>query len=158
MGFLLYRSTDAEHWVEMGRVDGNADAEAKGTYHFRDETPYRGLNFYRIVQVDLNGATTGFPAVRVMMDYQGKELLSIFPNPVSEGQMSIKFDSEKVNEALKLQITDLRGQTVLQDAYTLRSGINQLDVDVTQLAPGMYIAQVTSAGHTHTQKFTIVSN
>lgn len=157
MGFILYRSTDADHWVEFARVDGNHTTGETNTYALRDETPHRGLNFYRLVQVDMNGATVGFPAIRVNVSYTGQELLSIFPNPVTEGTLHVKFEGEMDHEPLKVQVIDLQGKLMLRQDFTLRGGINQLDVDVSGLAPGMYIAQISNARHTLAQKFSVVA-
>ncbi|HEX2901388.1 MAG TPA: T9SS type A sorting domain-containing protein [Bacteroidia bacterium] len=157
MGFILYRSNDAASWVEFARVDGNSTTDEPNAYTVRDKTPFRGSNFYRLVQVDMNGATTGYPAVKVEMNYTGQELLSIFPNPVTEGLLKVKFESQSDNAPLKVNILDLRGQLVHTQVFTMRSGINELDVDVSNLPAGMYIATVNNAAHTYSQKFSVMT-
>jgi hypothetical protein len=156
MGFILYRSTDADNWVEFERVDGNSTTDEPNTYSVRDVTPHRGLNFYRILQVDMNGATTGYPAIKVNMNYAGENLLSLFPNPVTEGSLKVKFDSEIENAPLQVKVLDLRGQLVHTQDFTMKSGINELDVDVTNLANGMYIAHVSNGMHTYSGKFSVL--
>ena len=156
MGFILYRSTDADNWVEFARVDGNATTDESNTYSVRDVTPHRGLNFYRIVQVDMNGATTGYPAIKVNMNYAGENMLALFPNPVTEGSLKVKFDSEIENAPLQVKVLDLRGQLVHTQDFTMKSGINELDVDVTNLANGMYIAHVSNGMHTYSEKFSVL--
>jgi hypothetical protein len=158
MGFILYRSTDAENWVEFARVDGHANSDETNAYTYRDVTPHRGINFYRLVQVDLNGATTGYPAIKVAMNYTGQNLLAVFPNPVTEGVLKVKFESELENSPVNIKIIDLRGQLVHEQNFVMHSGINEMDLDVSRLAPGMYVAKVTNGNRTQSEKFSVLGN
>jgi hypothetical protein len=158
MGFILYRSSDATNWIEFGRVNGNATTDEPIAYDFRDEAPLRGTSFYRLVQVDVNGATTGYPAIKVEMSYTGHDLLAVYPNPVMSGKLNVKFESKADNEPITVQILDLRGQLVHHQNFLMNGGVNDLQVDVTQLPIGLYIAQVTNKGKVHTAKFSILSN
>jgi hypothetical protein len=157
MGFILYRSTDAESWKEVTRIDGQNTTGEAHTYTYRDEAPFAGLSFYRLVQVDMNGATTGYPAVKVEMNYSGHELLALYPNPVNEGLLNIKFESERDGLPLTVQIYSLDGQLMHTEAFSLQNGINNLSLNLTDLASGMYIAKVNNGRHTHSEKFSILS-
>jgi hypothetical protein len=156
-GFILYRSTDAQAWKEFARMDGHATTGEAYTYTFRDENPYLGLNFYRLVQVDMNGATRGFPSIKVEMDYSGQNLLAIYPNPVTEGVLKVKFESGNENAPLRVKVLDMTGKLVHAQDYVLHGGINDLDVDVAGLAPGLYIAEVSNGAQKFSQKFSLVS-
>jgi|GEM_PF-2347979 len=158
MGFILYRSTDADHWVEMGRVDGQITSEEDQAYHYRDETPFRGLNFYRLVQVDMNGATAGFPAVNVNVEYEGSNLLAISPVPATAGLLQLTFDSEVEGADLAVEIFNLSGQPHLSEKFQLHSGINQLDLDISLLSDGLYLAKVSNGKSTQTKLFTVLGN
>jgi hypothetical protein len=157
MGFILYRSSDAQDWKEFARLDGHATTGEVQTYTYRDENPHVGLNFYRLVQVDMNGATRGFPAIKVEMDYEGHDLLAVYPNPVTSGLLKVKFESRTENAPLTVKILDLSGKLVHTQAYLMHSGINELDVDVAGLASGLYIAQVNNASNSYSQKFALIS-
>lgn len=157
MGFILYRSTDAENWIEMTRVDGNNTTGEANAYSYRDNSPYRGINFYRLVQVDMNGATAGFPAVKVNVQYEGRDLLALFPNPVTEGQLHLVFDSETDDAPLSVQILNLAGQVMTVQDFRIHSGVNQLDMDMSMLANGLYIAKVSDGKSSYSQKFSVVS-
>ncbi|MFN8397477.1 MAG: T9SS type A sorting domain-containing protein [Bacteroidia bacterium] len=157
MGFILYRSTDAENWIEMTRVDGHNTTGEENTYSYRDNSPYRGINFYRLVQVDMNGATAGFPAVKVNVQYDGSDILALFPNPVTEGQLHLTFDSESEDSPLSVQILNMAGQVMSVQDFRLHSGVNQVDMDMSMLASGLYIAKVSDGKGTYSQKFSVVS-
>lgn len=157
MGFILYRSTDTENWVEMARVDGQNTTGEENTYTYRDNSPYRGISFYRLVQVDMNGATAGFPAVKVNVQYEGSDILALFPNPVTKGQLSLTYDSESDNAPLSVQIVNLAGQVMQTHTFLLHSGVNQLDMDMGTLANGLYIAKVSNGRSTKSAKFSVIS-
>jgi hypothetical protein len=66
--------------------------------------------------------------------------LTAFPNPASE-LLTIQIDaSERTNSRLILR--DLTGRTVLQQDLRLISGLNQFNVDVHDLARGVYLLEL----------------
>jgi hypothetical protein len=154
--FLLYRSTDGSNWHELSRVYGQANTNQEQEYSFRDKTPYRGINFYRIVQVDQSGATTGYPAIKVNMQYEESGLLALYPNPIQSGALHMQFDAQSDGEPALLQVLALDGRLMGKQGFDLKSGINDLMYDVSDLATGLYIAKVTYAGRSHSERFAVM--
>jgi len=63
--------------------------------------------------------------------------LSTYPNP-TDGNAFVNFYSEK-SEAAQIRLLDMSGKLVLQENVSIRSGQNQLDLDLDQLTEGVYI-------------------
>jgi len=54
--FILERSKDLYTFTEVARMKSSVYSNAKIDYEFLDRVPYDGVSYYRLVQVDLNGA------------------------------------------------------------------------------------------------------
>jgi hypothetical protein len=154
--FLIYRSLDGEDWQEIARIYGEANTQTAVAYSYRDKTPYHGQNFYRIVQVDLSGATTGYPAVRVNVDYNDEGLLALYPNPIQSGLLHLQFDANADGEPALLQIVSLDGRLMGKQGFDLKNGVNDLTYDIAGLSPGLYLAKITYAGKSHTERFSVM--
>lgn len=154
--FLIYRSTDGNDWKEISRIFGEANSQESIAYSYTDKTPYHGLNFYRIVQVDLSGATTGYPSVKVNVQYEDTGFLALYPNPVQQGLLHLQFDGKANGDPALLQIISLDGRLLSSQGFALQNGVNDLTYNVDNLATGLYIAKVTYAGKTSSERFSVM--
>lgn len=59
--FSVERLNENGYYVSLGTVDGNGTTSLQNIYHFYDENPFEGTNYYRIRQVDYNGNNTVSP-------------------------------------------------------------------------------------------------
>jgi hypothetical protein len=77
--------------------------------------------------------------------------LLIYPNPASN-QVTISGSQNAINE---VRLDNILGQNVLDQTYT--DGVAGLkeNIDVSNLAPGMYFITVTSGGTTSTGKILV---
>lgn len=53
--FIIERSSDAVHFEPMGNVPGAGDFPFRRDYVFDDDQPLRGIGYYRLRQVDVDG-------------------------------------------------------------------------------------------------------
>ena len=78
--FGVERSTDNYTWAEIGRVEAGENSTTSLDYSFADVHAQNGKIYYRLRQVDIDGA---FSYSKVL-DIDRKTQLRIYPNPVSE--------------------------------------------------------------------------
>ena len=77
--------------------------------------------------------------------------IALWPNPVQNViNMSIK---GKLNGQVNMSIVDMNGKVVTQSSNVVRSGNNQVQIDVTDLKPGMYMMQIGNGTQTTTRRF-----
>ncbi len=88
-----------------------------------------GYSIQKSVEIKVEGSSG-------MNDYPYLSEIKIYPNPGS-GQIVIKFLSELNGQGL-IRITDLAGKSIQVEEMTFERGINELPVQLTNLAPGMY--------------------
>ncbi len=108
------------------------------------------------MQVDVSGATTGYPAVKVNVQYDDTGLLAVYPNPINTGVLHMQFDAKTDGEAALLQILSLDGRMMGHEAFEVKNGINDMTYDIQDLATGLYIAKVTYGGKSHSERFSVM--
>ncbi|MCR5889175.1 carbohydrate-binding protein [Hymenobacter sp. J193] len=80
-----------------------------------------------------------------------KTPLTLFPNPISQGRLTVLLPSRAATAQLRL--LDSQGRTVLDRAAAVAGG--QTSLDVTGLAKGLYLLQATTDGTTHTGRVVV---
>ncbi len=104
--FEIEKSTDGKDFLKIGEVKGNGTSQKINAYSYRDFTPANGLNYYRLKQLDFNGAYAYSDIKFVNFDLK-ETTFTVFPNPVTE---VVNF-SETVNT---VEIYNLQGKLVLR--------------------------------------------
>ncbi len=142
-GFEIQRSTDAINWEKIAWQDGQGTTTTAHTYTYRDKNPLFDISYYRLKQVDFDGAFEYTDVVQV--SYEGRDI-SIYPNPVEN----------------MLHIGDLNGENIQQMSIYDQTGravhTNQIPgntIDVSTLSPGMYILKITVKGEVFCRKFIV---
>ena len=128
------RSQNGIDFYEIGRVDGSGTISFEQAYDFIDESPRPGLNYYRLRQVDFDGSVEYHRVVVVDMEGQVDQKIQILPNPaneIAELQLGQSFD-----EQTEIFIYNTNGQLIAQQK--LQAGTTNLELDLSNLASGMY--------------------
>ena len=109
-------------------------------YSFLHEQPAGGINYYRLKQLDTDGAFEYSNVISVIMN-AGNEL-SIFPNPTG-GRLTIA--GAEMDDA-SLEITDNLGQVIR------RTKLSTQNIDISDLPNGIYIFTIKTEDQTILKK------
>ncbi|HEY8402775.1 MAG TPA: sugar-binding protein [Cytophagaceae bacterium] len=113
--FIIERSVDLDNWQQVGEVGGAGKVNSVTLYNYQDYSPYNGLSYYRIKQIDLNGKYTYSKAIAVeSYPYS----VHVSPNPFVD-ELSIHYDALGIVE---ITITDLAGKIVHSSQVNNESG------------------------------------
>ncbi len=83
--FTVQRSTDGKSWSVIGIVNASENSGQTSDYNFTDKSPVSGVQFYRLMQTDLDGKTTLSNIVSVNMHVSlDAATVSVYPNPVTD--------------------------------------------------------------------------
>jgi hypothetical protein len=128
--FEVERSFNGVDFINIGRV---AAQNRPGTheYTFTDRQPRKGLNLYRLKQVDVDGRSEYSRIARVLFDAELN--MAVYPNPATD-KLSIVLSDGGTKWMTALY--DVQGKLVKQELLTVTG--NTLQVDVAKLAPGVY--------------------
>jgi len=136
--FTLERSTDKEKFISIGRVDGSGNSTVNNEYSFTDKEPGRGINYYRLVQMDYDGHATEYPVVALRFDAEDRT--ELFPNPVKDiSQLSYNSDIDKI---IHVKVFDAKGQLLVSGEERVRKGNNAIAIDLASLPQGVYFMQI----------------
>lgn len=128
-GFDIEQSVDGKDFEVIGRVEGEGNAVEKVDYSFVDENPANGINYYRLKQVDFDGAFEYSKIVSV--EVEGEVKVSIFPNPTTD-KLTINGD---IQEVVNILVFNATGQVVYENTVRVD---NQKEVDFSDLPAGNY--------------------
>jgi uncharacterized repeat protein (TIGR03803 family) len=136
--FEIQRSADGIRYSVIGVVAASGNSNATVNYTFTDNNPLRGVNYYRLNQIDADGS---FSYSRIVTaNFGGSEELAVFPNPVAD-QLYIRMPGN--NQFRSIRIVDAAGKIVLQQALT---GSAVSTINVSSLPKGWYMAQLIGEG------------
>ncbi len=134
-------STNGTDFVSVGRLF----AEGKMSYSFLHPNYFTSsFNYYRIKATDFIGKTS-FSEIRSIHIRGGQEL-SFYPNPVRNGEISVKFPEKWLDKKVSLALVNQIGQTVFQKEITQVNFIEKISLGEKRLPNGVYFLSVKSHG------------
>jgi hypothetical protein len=142
--FILERSRDGKTFSAISAAIPsqalNGNSEEKLAYTYTDQQPMNGHNYYRLLQVDLDGKNNYSQIVDV---YFGNEtLVNMYPNPV-QNQLTVEVNTPKATAA-ELRIMDATGRVVRTVVMNLSEGLNETEVSMEGLADGVYLLRLSN--------------
>ncbi len=145
--FEIERSADGATFEKIGEVAGKGNSVEENNYSFEDKAPLSGVNYYRLRQVDVDGAFE-YSAVRSVV-FGSTKKVTVFPAPVAS-VMTVQLDDAFNNDA-QWQITDMSGRLVAEGVFAAEQ--NQLAIPVNSLTEGVYVLRIVAAQETITRQF-----
>ncbi len=145
--FSIERSNDGATFSEIGRVTGSGTTIEKQDYIYTDAQPFKGINYYRLKQVDFDGKFTFSNVVNVKFGKAGTVV--IFPTPASE-TVTVRLKESLATDA-PWQIMDMTGRILSEGIFAAE----QLDysIPVSTFTQGAYVLRVTADQVVLTQQF-----
>jgi hypothetical protein len=145
--FEIERSADARKFEPIGRVLAAGDSREPRRYSYTDSSPLRGRNFYRLRMVDKDGSFR-YSDIRAVFVPTRDRGISLSPTVASD-RMRVEFEQPVSNG--RLHIYDLQGN--LLRSHTLATGIDILNIDISDMLPGQYLAVYADGDEISTGKF-----
>jgi hypothetical protein len=151
--FEVQRSENGTDFYVIGTVDGNETTNDVHNYKFSD-TPIASTTYYRLRQVDFDGA---FEYSKIKVGFSDKLAsaltMTAYPNPAAE---RLSFKSQRPVSFTKLQLMNLSGQLVANLTDSVEGSGLKLDVKLPNLDKGLYYVQYqTATGEKGTHKLII---
>lgn len=150
--FIIERSADGRTFTSISDKINSKSADGTSSlplnYSFTDFTPLKGINYYRLLQVDKDGNTKYSQVLTVTFD--GLNEIKLYPNPAKEvvninGYLSANTD-------MQVKVTDGSGKTVLLRTYKNQNGVWNTQLSLNRLQSGMYYVQISDGKNViHTQ-------
>ncbi|MCB9033980.1 MAG: T9SS type A sorting domain-containing protein [Chitinophagales bacterium] len=134
--FIIEHSTDGANFTAIGEVLGAGNSSEMLDYQFTHYNPIVGNNYYRLKQVDYNGAYTYSNIVLIKTNSNTKQEVAVYPNPVAN-ELNIVFSNTfKTNPTVNIYNT--LGQTIYTNTIDI-SNNKIFKVDVSHLSKATYL-------------------
>lgn len=153
--FAIERSADASQFLEVGTVKAAGNSQARLTYHFLDQKPLSGINYYRLRKVDQNGAFEHTPTISVKSDQLSAQL-SLYPNP-GTGKFVLNIEGGERNAKIEVQVCDAQGAVVYDHKWIANTSNNTnylIELSET-VSKGVYFCIVSINGVKQTLKLVV---
>ena len=138
--YEVQRSFDDSSYTTIGTLPAAGDADYITYYAFTDEAPGPGANYYRLKEVDRDGAVTITRTVVALMNGSQQTPL-LFPNPATE-TLNVTFTAFKDGTAV-LSVRDALGRIVKEQDSAVQRGQPTVRIPMDDLQPGCYSLSVT---------------
>jgi Secretion system C-terminal sorting domain len=134
--YIVQHSINAADWSNIGNLPTLGNSSTITQYSFVDKNPVSGINYYRLLQRDVNG-TISYSKV-ISLDFSGTDkMLKIYPNPVTDGSMTVS-----LKEAALVEVYNNVGAKVMQKNFPAGKHLFIL----SQLSKGTYYIKVKEEG------------
>jgi hypothetical protein len=136
--YIIEKSIDGINFefVTKVKANGNGNSLIKQSYHALDETPYNGLSYYRLKQVD---KTADFKYANIVsVELKENSYINIYPNPATD-KLYINASSNYNNSSIKI-ISATGVEVKSTEQLISYNGI----IDLADLASGMYFIVVNN--------------
>ncbi|MEX1188941.1 MAG: T9SS type A sorting domain-containing protein [Bacteroidia bacterium] len=143
--FSVESSNDAIHFEEIARVPGAFNSNSILKYSEVDRTPYAGVSYYRLKQVDYDGETMFSKIEVVNMPIISESDLVLCPNPVVN-VMDVRLDPFLFHAPL-IELRDISGKLVNSYQVTEVDVQKPFRIDLNELPQGMYFLNVSEQGY-----------
>lgn len=154
--FIIERSSDAVNWKYLTEVSGAINSSIALTYSSIDENPLPGINYYRLLQVDLDGKITESGIAVAETDLSSISM-ELFPNPSKTNQsVVVRLNGIENSKTIDFQIFDIQGSKI--HFSTINWDKNNPTFEINHiLNPGSYFIQVQdSNGNKFTEKMIVI--
>jgi hypothetical protein len=150
--FIAERSGNGIDWATVQSVDASGSTNANTQYSAIDNSPLRGINYYRIKLVDRDGKFT-YSKIVALNGSLGIKNFTVFPNPFAT-DVKVSFTSETVSMA-DFRILSLDGKSLINRKMSIQKGDNIVVLkDLENLSKGNYILEVTTPNDKLIQKIS----
>ncbi|MFP4664298.1 MAG: LamG-like jellyroll fold domain-containing protein [Bacteroidales bacterium] len=135
--FLIERSGDGENWTDIATVDGAGTSKTASYYEYEDMNPLNGTSYYRLRQVDYDGASETFSSKSISFLQNDTYKVETYPNPVK--------DRLTVNANHEIRNISLYTASGFPVHVALTRHDRSVVVDMSGLPAGAYVLNIFTA-------------
>ncbi len=142
--FTIERAGADQRYQKLSVIPGKGTTSLEQVYEFTDNQPLENLNYYRLVQKDIDGREKIFDAKRIMVRRDGKSLVTVSSNPFTTGLSA--FVTLQQAQQVRLIITDMNGKIWSNINARYTSGSTEVNLPVSNLPRGVYLLKASGDG------------
>jgi hypothetical protein len=137
--YAIEKSTDARNWKQIAIVTGAGTSSLVNKYGYTDKNSNEAIVYYRIRQVDMNGAAY-YSAIRTLRNNETAATANIYAS--SNKTVTIDFNSD-VKDNVSIQLINMSGQVIVRKEFSKAS--YRLIVDAMSAGSGVYVVRISDS-------------
>jgi hypothetical protein len=146
--FIVEKSFDAVTFFELTKVYGNGSSSVMNHYSAFDSNPSSGVTYYRLKQVDFDGAISYHNIVSTNCNANGFNVNQIILN-----NNALSFNvATTLNENLMVYFYDYRGRLIANKPITVVEGNNIVKLNNLELSTGIYMLSIIGEQNSYATK------
>jgi hypothetical protein len=140
--FIVERSRDLAIWEFVSEIGAAGNSSSDLNYTVSDLDPIAGVSYYRLKQVDLDGAEKIYGPISVAC-FENENSMIVFPNP-TKGNFTVEISSSENISNAQIQVTDLTGKVINERTTNILEGKSQFTFEGLDLQLGTYIINLNT--------------
>ena len=141
-GFEIQRkaenASDFETLAFLSSKAFGGNSSSKLSYDYNDVNVSSANSYYRIRQVDQDGRYK-YTEIRIVEGVKTKSQTLVYPNPSSNGNVSIAFNSPEKRD---IQLVDMAGRII-----KIWKSYSEMELKLNQLKPGLYLVNILNTSN-----------
>lgn len=144
-------STGLDDWEPLGFVAGNGNSDEIIRYSFTDDNVSKdeGFLYYRLKQVDFNGAFEYSPVISVAIDseqFEAEKSWKVFPNPSNGFNLQMVLTDPRFGsgDSFRFRLLNMKGQVLHDAEQTAARGADEVIEKLAFSRSGLYILEIFS--------------
>ncbi len=152
--FTIQKSIDGVNFIDAGIVAGAGTSSSTLNYSFTDYNSYAGISYYRLTQTDYNGDTKTFSMISVEnCNTANTTTINAFNNQAGTIEIVIDSNSPSIYTAT---LFDAIGKKINAGNFTTTKGINNFQLDISNINSGIYFISIDNGKERVTKKIHIL--
>ena len=147
--FYLEKSHNGKDYQQIAKIAGAGTSTNPRNYTFKDDAPFHGVQYYRLLQQDIDGKLTTFKPIAIK--WENETVLKFYPNP-GKGELFASLPESFANQTAHIVVQDMNHGMVVQKDIVLGEKVTGVMVisKTDILKPGNYLVTIVL----NEQKFT----
>ena len=149
--YEIQRSITGINFSAIGTVNAQGSLQTVQYRFTDDQLPAGTVFYYRLKMIDIDGQYRYSSIIQLRREaIVQSRIVSMAPNPFVN-KLTIQYESSR-KENIAATVFNSQGQLMKQFAFSVTEGVNQLYVDGSGLASGVYLLQLTTNEQVITHK------
>ncbi|MES2134053.1 MAG: T9SS type A sorting domain-containing protein, partial [Bacteroidota bacterium] len=150
--YVIERSADAISFTPLTKVKAIGNTRNTSNYGAYDNDPLKGINYYRLKQMDTDGNYNYTHAITVT--FQNEFTLTVFPNPAGFGESVYLFLDKPANAPIEISVYDITGRQIFTKT-TAAEKDNAMKICDQDMSKGIYMIRIVSGNTVITKKLIV---
>ncbi len=140
--FVIEKKKNNGDFEAIGEVKGAGTTEEMQHYSYVDKSGLADQNYYRLKQIDIDGAITYSDVVEIGFDAYANDKFVVYPSPAKDHTF-LKAVSELEGDYM-VSVMDLSGRQLKSLVLSKDAPTSGLRIDLSDLSDGMYFVRTVS--------------